>query len=140
LRAWKPARVTKWNCAHRSELSLEGGDLGVGELAFPVEARGAVVGEHLVGELRAHAFGEALGFDEVGGLGLAPDEVGGGRVSDAARDRHLDPVGDGEEAFGGAVAGAEALVARVDVAREELRALGVGARDEQLRHVAHVGR
>ena len=43
---------------------------------------------------------------------------------------HLDAIGDLEEALGGALAGAEHLVAVVDVAGQQGSAVGVSARDQ----------
>ena len=73
----------------------------------------------------------SLRLVEVRRRGLAPDEVGVRRVGEAARDRHLDAALDAVEALGGALARDERAVALVDVAREQLGAVGVGAGDEQ---------
>ncbi len=50
--------------------------------------------------------------------------------------RRLDAALDREEALARALAGEERLVARVDVAGEQLGAVGVGAGDEEGGHAA----
>jgi hypothetical protein len=70
--------------AHGAELALELGDGGVVEVLLPVEGRRAVVGQHLAGELRVDGIGERLASFQVGLAGLAPDQVGVGRVGQAA--------------------------------------------------------
>src|SRR5690606_10737548 len=55
--------------AHRSELALESGDRVVVQVALPVEGRGAVVGEHLIGVVGLDRFGEGSGGGEVGCAG-----------------------------------------------------------------------
>src|ERR1019366_1689325 len=95
----------------------------------------------LVRELGAHRLSELLRLNEVGGARLAPDEVRVGRVGKATGDRRVGAVLDPVEALGRALARLdERAVALVDVARQELRAVGVGARDEERRHVRYVGR
>ena len=71
---------------------------------------------------------------------FAPDQVAVRRVRQAARDRLIDARLDPEEAFGGAFAGAERAVDRIDVAGEQRRGFGVGPRDQHGRHVEHVHR
>ena len=84
--------------------------------------------------------GELARLAEVGRRGLHPDEVGVRRVGEAARDRRLDAAADAEEALRRALARQELVVALVDVARQELRGVGVRAGDQQRRHAGHVGR
>ena len=71
--------------------------------------------------------------------GLEPDQVAVGRVGECAGDRRLEPVANAEEALRRALARAELRVGLVDVAGQELRREGVGARDDEGRHVEHVG-
>ena len=72
---------------------------------------------------------------------LAPDHVRVRGVREPARDRGVDAALDPVEALGGALAGLdERAIALVDVARQELRAVGVGPRDEDRRNARHVGR
>jgi hypothetical protein len=70
------------------------------------------------------------------GLGrLAPDQVGVGRVGQAARDRLAHARFGAIEALLGALAGEEALVGRVGVAEHHVRAEGIGAGHEHGGHV-----
>jgi hypothetical protein len=87
-----------------------------------------------------HALGELLCFREVGRRRLAPEEICVRRVLKRPRDRALDAALVAEEPFRRAIAGEELAIARIDVARDELRAVGVGARDEHGRHVENVRR
>ena len=72
--------------------------------------------------------GKTLGLAEVGLARLPPQEVGVGRVSEAANDRILNPAPrpDAEEPLPGALAADERAIALVDVARQQLRRLGIG--------------
>src|SRR5439155_8471140 len=72
--------------AHGAELALELGDGGVVEVAFPVERRRAVVGEHLAGVRLLHRLGELACEVEIGLAGLAPHHVGVRRIGHAAGD------------------------------------------------------
>ena len=100
----------------------------------------AVVGQHLVGELALDALGELLGQLQVRGAGLHPDEVGVRRVGLGAGDAGLQAVLDVVEAFLGALAGDERLIALVDVGGDQRGCLGVGAGDDDGRDVGDVGR
>ena len=113
--------------------------LGV-ELLAPVERGRAVVGQQLAGELVVDRLGEALGLLEVGLGGLAPDHVGVGGVGEAAGDGvHRCPPRMRKKPSAVRSPVEEGVVARVDVAGDQLGAVGVGARDEQRRHAQHVG-
>ena len=79
------------------------------------------------------------GLGEVGRPGLAPDQVGVRGVGDAAGDRRLDAVPHPEEALGRPLTGAELAVALVHVARQQLRPEGIGAGDDERRHIGDVG-
>ena len=79
--------------------------------------------------------GELARLLEVRRRRLAPDQVGVRRVGEPARDRRLDARADAVEALRRALAGEERAVALVDVAGEQRRRVGVGARDEERRHV-----
>ena len=86
------------------------------------------------------ASAKARGLGQVRGGGLAPDQVGVGRVGEAAGDGAFQAAAQVEEALRGALPVADELaVAWVDVGEEELGAVGVGAGHEQGRDVAHVG-
>ena len=71
--------------------------------------------------------------------GFAPDQVGIRSVGQAASDGGSKAAANVEEALGGAFAGKEFAVARVDVAGEQVRAIGVGARHDQRGHAHHIG-
>ena len=87
-----------------------------------------------------HALGEALRLLEIGLRGLAPDEIGVGRVGLGARDAGLKPVLHPVEAFRRALRRDDELaVALVDVGGDELRRFRVGARDDERRDAHHVG-
>ena len=75
-----------------------------------------------------------------GSGGLAPNEVGVGRIGNAARDGGFEPAANAEEAFRRALAGEKLGIARIDVAGQEMGAIGVGARHNQGRHTHDVGR
>ena len=85
--------------------------------------------------------GEEPRLVEIGMAGLPPEQIGMGREGEAALDAMVEAgaVLQAEEALGGALAGQELAVALVDVGGDQLRALGVGAGDEQGRHAADVG-
>ena len=128
--------------AHASDLALERGDLLRSELLLPVEARRAVVGQHLARELLVDLVGEALGFVQVRLRRLPPQEIGIGRVGQAAGDRIVvtDAGLDAEEAFRRALAADERAVALVDVAGQELRRLRVSAAQQHRVDAFDVGR
>ncbi len=88
---------------------------------------------------RVDGLGEAARELEVGLAGLAPDQIGIGRVGDAAADRLVEAVAGLVEALDRALAGGERQVVRVDVAGQQVGGLGVGARDDQGRHAHDVG-
>ena len=124
--------------SHCTQLFLELGDRRIVEVLLPVERRGAVVGEQLIGELRLDTLGELSCQFQIRGAGLHPDEVGVGGVGlgpgDARRQTVVDPI----EALRSALAGDEGAVALVDVRGDQGRRLGVGAGDHDCRHVGHV--
>src|SRR5690606_4129984 len=126
--------------AHRRKLLLEAGDGGVVEVGLPVEARRAVVGQQLAGELRVDRLGERAGEGQVGLAGLAPDQVGVRRVGQAAADGLVDALAGLVEALDGALAGGEFAIVVVDVGGQQVGSLGIGAGDDQGWHAAHVGR
>ena len=126
--------------AQCGEVALETGDLGLREVAAPVERRRAVVGEQLPGEGGVDRARKRLGLLDVGRRGLEPQQIGVGRVGEPARNRGEDPVVDAEESLGRALAGDEGAVCLVDVAGQQLRRQRVGAGNEQRRHVEDVGR
>ncbi|CAG7843789.1 hypothetical protein USB125703_00001 [Pseudoclavibacter triregionum] len=126
--------------AHRGELALEAGDVGVVEGALPVERRRAVVGELLVRVLRLHVLGDGAGELDVRDARLHPEHVGDLEVRLAAGEDGLDAGLHLVEALGGALAGDEGAVALVDVARHEVRGERVGAGDDDARHARDVGR
>ncbi len=88
-----------------------------------------------------HRVGEALRVLEIGLRRLPPDQVGILGIGDAARDRIVlaDAGLDAEEAFRRALARQELAVARIDVRGQELRRIGIGAREQDGRHTLDVG-
>ena len=125
--------------AERRQFALEPGDGGVVQVLPPVERGRAVVGQQLVRMLPAHAFGEGPRDLQVRGAGLAPHQVGVGRVGEAARDRLLHAAAHPVEALGRAFAGQERLVVLVEVRGQQARGLGVGARQHHGRRAEDVG-
>ena len=105
----------------------------------PIEGRRAVVGQALVRELRVDRLGEAPRLGQVRSRGLAPDHVGMGREGQPAGDRGIQAAAEDEEPLGGALSQHEGMVPGVGVAGEEPRAVGVGSRDQDGRHVEQVG-
>ena len=84
--------------------------------------------------------GKAAGFVEVGLAGLAPDHVGVRCVGKAARDGRVQSARNTVKAFAGAsLAGEEGLILGIDVAGDELGAVGVGTGDEDGGHAADIG-
>ena len=84
-------------------------------------------------------FGELARELEIGLAGFAPDQIGIGRIGQAAADRLVEAVAGLVEAFDGALAGGERLVVGVDVAGQQIGGFGIGARDDQGRHAQDVG-
>ncbi len=106
----------------------------------PVERRRAVVREQLAGELLVHRVRELARLADVRRRGLAPEDVRVRRVRKCARDRLVDSVLDAVEAFRRSLAGDERAVVLVHVARQQRGRKRVRPREEQRRHVEHVGR
>jgi hypothetical protein len=76
FRAWKPGQGNELEfVAHGPQFPLEGRDGGVVQVGFPVERRGAVVGQQLVGKLLMNALGKAPGLIHVRLGGFTPDHV-----------------------------------------------------------------
>ncbi len=71
---------------------------------------------------------------------LAPEKVGVGCVGNGAGDGGFDAAADAEEAFRSSLSGKEFAVARIDIAGQQVRAVGVGACHDQRGHAHHVGR
>ena len=109
-------------------------------MALPVEGGRAVVGEELAREAARGSPPRTRRLLHVRRRGLEPDQVRVRRVRKPARDRRLEARLDEEVALRGALAGEELVVALVDVARDQRGAERVGARDDEGRHVADVGR
>ena len=87
-----------------------------------------------------HRLGKAPGLAEVGGRGLAPQDVGVRGVGDGPGNGGLDASPDAEESLRGPLAREKRPVGRVDVAGEQVRPEGVGPGDDQGRHAGDVGR
>ncbi len=87
-----------------------------------------------------HRIGELARLFDVRFGRLDPEQVGVRRVREAARDRRVESPAHRVESLGRAFAGQKLGVARVDVARDDVRSVGVGARDDDRRNVEHVGR
>src|SRR5690606_8044969 len=117
----------------------ESGDRVVVQVALPVEGRGAVVGEHLIGVVGLDRFGEGSGGGEVGCAGLHPQQVRVGRVGLRAGDARFQAVPDPVVAFGGALAGEEGPVVLVHIGGEQCGGLGVGAGDDERGDAFDVG-
>ena len=108
---------------------------------LPVEGRRAVVRHQLAGEALVDRLRELARLAQVGRRGLEPDQVGVRRVGERrarsptrARPRmRKKPSGVRSPVQNGAVA-------LVDVARQQRGRQRIGARDEERRHVEHVGR
>ena len=128
--------------AHGADRALVVGDLVLGQLLAPVERGRAVIGQHLAGEPAVDRVGEARRLLQVRLAGLPPEQVGVGRVGQAAGDRVLDAeaLADPEEALGGAFAAQERPVSLVDVGGEQLCGVAVGSAQQHRRHPLHVGR
>src|SRR5262249_18407228 len=105
--------------AHRAQLALELRDRRLVELLLPIEARRAIVRQHLAGELRMNGLCKALRFMEIRRRSLAPHEIRVGREGETARDRHLESAFDAEEAFWCPLARAERTIAGIDVGGEK---------------------
>ena len=103
--------------AHLRDVVLEAREPLGSQLFAPIEARRAVVGQQFAGELAMDRIGKPLGFAEIGLTGLPPQEVGVGRIGEAACDRVFDaePRANAEEPFRGALAADERAIAFVDV-------------------------
>ncbi|VUM29317.1 hypothetical protein PGKDCPLP_04299 [Stenotrophomonas maltophilia] len=71
--------------------------------------------------------------------GLAPHQVGVGRIGQATADRLVQAVAGLVEALDSALAGGERPVVAVDVAGQQIRGFGIGTRHQQGRHAQHVG-
>ena len=127
--------------AHGAQLALELRRRLDPHLALPVEAGRAVVGQHLAGEVAVDRLGEGAGIVEVGVGGLPPQQVGIGRIGQAAGDGVLLAAAgaDAVEALRRAVVADEGPVALVHVAGEELRALGIRPAQQHGRHALDVG-
>ena len=87
--------------AHLGELFGEGPHLVVAHPGgVPVERRGEVVGQHLVGELRMDRVGELPGIGEIRGLRLHPEQIGERRSSQRLGDRVRDAAAELVVTFG----------------------------------------
>jgi len=71
--------------------------------------------------------------------GLAPQQIGDRRISEAARHRLVEAVPRSVKALDGPFAGAERLVVGVDIGVTEIRGFGVGAREDERRNAHGVG-
>ena len=83
--------------------------------------------------------GELAGVFQVRRGRFAPDQIGMGRIGQAARDRLVDAGAGAEEAFHGALAGDERAVVVVHVAGHQVGGVGVGAGQQHGRRAHHVG-
>ena len=125
--------------AHCPQFALEQLHLRLVQMLCPVEGGRAVIGQHLVGILLADRLGKALGILQIRGRGLAPDQVGIGRVGQAARDGAVEAALQAEEALGRALAGDEGRVILVHIGGDEARGLRIGAGHDDAGHAHHVG-
>ena len=122
------APSSRWNLAIVSRVQFRS----------PVEAGRAIIGEQLAGIMGVHAVGEGSRLLEVRMDGFAPDQVGVCREREPAGDAMVEAASllEAEEAFGRALAGDELAIALVDIAGHQLRALGIGAGDDDGRNTA----
>ena len=104
--------------AHAGEVALKARQLIRRQLLAPVEARRAIVRQHLAGKVTMNGVRKALGVAQVGITRFPPQQVGVGRIGEAADDRILDPAPrkEAEEPLGRAFAADERPIALVDVA------------------------
>jgi hypothetical protein len=126
--------------AHGPRLLLEALDGGIIQVLLPIERRRAVVRQHLAGMSSQDRFREAPRLFEIRLGGLAPNQVGVGRIGNAARDRGIQSAANAEEAFRRSFAGDKFGIARIDVAGQKMGAIGVGAGHNQGWHTHDVGR
>src|SRR3954467_1029968 len=87
-----------------------------------------------------NGLGEPSRLGEIRRRRLAPEQIRVRRVRLRARNGALDAATETEETLRCALADTELAVARIDVAREQLGAIGVRAGDENCRNIEHVGR
>ena len=78
-----------------------------------------------------HGVGELARFVQVGMRSLAPDELDIRRVGKGPGNGGLDPAANSVEAFRSSFSGEEFAVARIDVAGQQVCAVGVGTRHDE---------
>src|SRR5690349_12550635 len=116
--------------AHQSQLFLKLRNRALVELLLPVERRRKIVSQQLAGKLLVKSMRKTARVFEIRFRRLAPNDIRVRRVSECARDRLIQAGFNAEEAFSRALAGQERVIAFVDVAREQARAVRVSARNE----------
>src|ERR671937_2020562 len=120
--------------SHSSQLRLKPGNGNVIQLLLPIEGRRAVVSEKFLWKLAEHSFGEGSCLAEIRFGGFAPEQIGIRCISQGTSDSRLQSAADSEETFRRALPGAELSVTIVNVAGQEVSAIGVGAGHDQGRH------
>jgi len=125
---------------HGAQLFLELGNRRIVQVLLPVEGRRAVVGQQLVGVLLLDGFGEHLGLFEVRVGRFAPEQVGIGRVGQAAVDGLVEPRTGFVETFHSASTGQERCIVGVHVRGNQAGRVGVGAGQQHRRHTHDVRR
>src|SRR6266568_8146900 len=112
--------------SHGRQFGLEARDAGVIQFLLPVKRRRAVVGQQLAGMFCQHRFCELSRFLQVWLGSLPPKEISIWRIGNTASNRGFQPATNAEEPFSGAVTSEEFVVSRVDIAGQQVGAVGVG--------------
>src|SRR5579864_8382841 len=84
--------------------------------------------------MRVHSFRESSSFFQIRLRRFAPKHIGIRRVRYATRDGRIEASTYAEEAFAGAFAGKERMIARINVAGQKVCAVRVGAGEYERRH------
>src|ERR1022692_2524224 len=70
---------------------------------------------------------------------LAPDNVSVGGVGDGARDSRFNATADAEETLRSSLSGKKFAVPGIDIAGQQVCAVGVGSRHDQRWYAEHIG-
>src|SRR5215469_18582679 len=107
--------------AHSRQLFLEPRDGCLVELLFPVKGGRAVIGQQLARVGGIDCLGKPSRLVEIGFGSLAPDQVGIGGIGNRAGNRGLNAAANAEKSLHGASSREEWVVARIDIAGDEVR-------------------
>ena len=116
------------------QLVLEGGDLLHIQVLLPVERGRTVVGKQLSRVLGLYGLGELARETDIRRPGLAPDEIGIGRIGDTARDGLLETVPDLEETFRCSFACTEGPVVFIHIRGQQRGCFGIGTCKDECRY------